>query len=155
MRNIQKFSRTLLFAMAGAAAVVSLGSARATDLNPAAIKIQLPDQIKWVDDMKRGESSAILAGDPEMPGIYVELVKWHAHHMSRPHFHPNDRFITVISGTWWVGTGSKYDPESTVPIPTGAMSGMSANKSTTTAPRMRTWFWKLWAKGPRRPLPRK
>ena len=100
----QKLSRYLLIALAGAFALVSLGSARATDLNPAAIKLQLPNQIKWVDDMERGQSTALLAGDPTMPGLYVELVKWHAHHMSHPHFHPNDRFITVISGTWWVGT---------------------------------------------------
>jgi hypothetical protein len=122
MAVYQKISRYLLIAVVGGAAFFTLGAARATDLNPAAIKIQLPDQIKWVDDMKRGESSAILAGDPEMPGIYVELVKWHAHHMSRPHFHPNDRFITVISGVWWVGTGSKFDPESTVPLGPGSFA---------------------------------
>ena len=29
-------------------------------------------------------------------------------------------YITVPSGTWWVGTGDKYDPPSTVPIPTGS-----------------------------------
>ena len=120
MSIYQKFSRYLLFMVVGTAALVTLGSARATDLNPAAINIQHADQIKWVDDMKRGESSAILAGDPEMPGLYVELVKWHAHHMSHPHFHPNDRFITVISGTWWVGTGTKFDPDSTVPVPPGS-----------------------------------
>jgi hypothetical protein len=120
MSNYQKFSRTLLFAVVGSAALVSLGAARATDLNPAALKLQLPDQIKWVDDMKRGESTAILAGDPEMTGLYVELVKWHAHHMSRPHFHPNDRFITVISGTWWVGTGPKFEPDGTTPVPPGS-----------------------------------
>jgi len=50
----------------------------------------------------------------------VELTKWHAHHMSRPHFHPNDRYIYVISGTWWVGTGPKYDPDMTVPVPAGS-----------------------------------
>jgi quercetin dioxygenase-like cupin family protein len=33
------------------------------------------------------------------------LTKWLPGHMSRPHFHPNDRFITVLKGTWWVGTG--------------------------------------------------
>jgi long-subunit fatty acid transport protein len=37
-----------------------------------------------------------------------------------PAFHPNDRFITAISGTWWVGTGTKFDPEATVPIPAGS-----------------------------------
>src|ERR1700688_3212962 len=121
MSIYRKTRSYLMIAAAGIAALVSLGSAKATDLNPAALKLQLPDQIKWVEDMKRGESSAILAGDPEMPGIYVELVKWHAHHMSRPHFHPNDRYITVISGTWWVGTGTKYDPDSTFPLPPGSV----------------------------------
>jgi hypothetical protein len=40
--------------------------------------------------------------------------------MSHPHYHPNDRLVTVISGTWWVGTGSKYDPASTKPVPAGS-----------------------------------
>lgn len=104
----------------GIAAVVSFAAAKPADLNPAALKMQLPNQIKWDDDMARGESTAVLAGDPSKPGIYVELVKWHAGHMSHPHFHPNDRFITVISGTWWVGTGTKFDPNSTVPVPPGS-----------------------------------
>jgi len=30
------------------------------------------------------------------------------------------RFITVISGTWWVGTGAKFDPEATVSMPAGS-----------------------------------
>jgi len=25
----------------------------------------------------------------------------------------------VLSGTWWVGTGETYDPNSTVPMPAG------------------------------------
>jgi len=114
--------RGYVLAAAGFTALVllTLASAKATERNPAAIKIQLPDQIKWEDNMARGESTAILAGDPEKPGLYVELVKWHAHHMSHPHFHPNDRFITVISGTWWVGTGPKFDPDSTKPLPPGS-----------------------------------
>jgi hypothetical protein len=100
------------------AVVVSLGFAKATDLNPAAIAYRLPDQIKWTDE-PIGSKHAILLGDPDKPGLYVVLVKWTAHHMSHPHFHPNDRFITVLSGTWWVGTGSKFDPDSTVPLPAG------------------------------------
>ena len=96
-----------------------LGSMKASDLNPAAINIKLPDQIKWTGNPEVSEQ-AILYGDPNKPGLYIVLTKWHPHHMSRPHFHPNDRFITVLSGTWWVGTGSKYDPDSTVAIPAGS-----------------------------------
>jgi hypothetical protein len=101
------------------ATIVSLGSVKATDLNPAAISIKLPKDIVWVEDPS-GIARATLRGDPTTTGQYIMLAKWHAHHMSRPHFHPNDRFITVISGTWWVGTGTKYLPDSTVPMPPGS-----------------------------------
>jgi hypothetical protein len=100
------------------AMVVSLGSAIATDLNPAALAYKLPSQIHWVDQPS-GAKQAVVVGDLAKPGLYVVLAIWPPHHMSRPHFHPNDRFITVLSGTWWVGTGSKYDPDSTVAMPTG------------------------------------
>jgi hypothetical protein len=32
---------------------------------------------------------------------------------------PNDRFITALKGTWWMGTGNTFDPASTVPVPAG------------------------------------
>ena len=70
----------------------------AGDLNPAALAYTLPADIKWVES-PQGSAQAILAGDPNKPGLYAVLTKWHAHHNSRPHFHQNDRFITVISGT--------------------------------------------------------
>lgn len=89
------------------------------DLNPAALVYKLPDQIQWTEALP-GAKMAVLHGDPSKPGPYIALIKWSPHSMSRPHFHPNDRFITVISGTWWVGTGSKYDPDSTVPMPAGS-----------------------------------
>jgi hypothetical protein len=93
----------------------------AVDLDKAAINIVLPDQIPWKDrPFMTGLKEAVLAGDPTKPGIYVVLVKWLPHNMSRPHFHPNDRFIKVISGTWWVGTGDKFDPGNTVPLPAGS-----------------------------------
>lgn len=98
--------------------IVSLASARTADLNPAALAYKLPDQIKWVDD-PIGSKMAVVQGDPSKPGLYIVLVRWTAHHMSHPHFHPNDRYVTVLSGTWWVGTGSKFDPDSTVALPAG------------------------------------
>jgi hypothetical protein len=101
------------------ATVVSLGSVKATDLNPAAIAYKLPAQIQWVSE-PRGISTAVLRGDLSKPGQYIALVKWSAHHMSHPHWHPNDRYLTVISGTWWVGTGTKFDPDNTVPMPPGS-----------------------------------
>ncbi len=103
----------------GFAAFMTLGSVLVADVNPKALVYKLPDQIHWVANAS-GASTAVLVGDPAKPGLYIVLNKWSAHHMSRPHFHPNDRFITVISGTWWVGTGPKYDPDSTVAMPAGS-----------------------------------
>ena len=97
---------------------VSLSSAKVSDLNPAALTYKLPDKITWTDDPS-GAKRAVLLGDPDKPGLYIVLVRWTAHHMSRPHWHPNDRFITVLSGTWWVGTGAKFDPDGTTPLPAG------------------------------------
>lgn len=102
-----------------AAAALLLGPAKAADLNPAALVYTPPDKIKWVVGAN-GADTAVLLGDPDKPGLYIVLTKWHAHHMSHPHFHPHDRYITVLSGTWWVGTGTKYDPDSTVPMPAGS-----------------------------------
>src|ERR1700693_2313204 len=109
---ILRMLRRIVYVAVGMAMVLLLGSSTAADLNPAALAYKLPNQITWVDQAN-GAKMAVLAGDPAKPGLYVVLYRWTAHHMSRPHFHPNDRFITVISGTWWVGTGSKAGPGST------------------------------------------
>lgn len=102
------------------ALALSCGLAHAAELNPAAVTFKLPDQIKWSAPSEAGAQNAVLVGDPSKEGLYVQMVKWLAgNHFSHPHFHPHDRFITVIKGTWWVGTGTKYDPSSTVPMPAG------------------------------------
>ncbi len=99
--------------------LIPIGPAIATgDLDPKAIAIQLPKDIKWV--RRGGAESAVLVGDPDKPGLYVVLQKWLPHNNSRPHFHPNDRYITVLSGTWWVNTGAKYDPDGMKPVPAGS-----------------------------------
>ena len=106
-------------AASGTTSSTSAYQAQKMSLDPAALVYRLPSQIQWTDD-PNGAKTAVLAGDPSKPGLYVVLVKWTPHHMSHPHRHPNDRFVTVLSGTWWVGTGTKFDPESTVPMPAGA-----------------------------------
>ncbi len=106
--------------IAGAATMfLGLGFLQAANPDPKVLSYKTPAQIKWAQNAD-GPQEAILAGDPSKPGLYVILVKWLPHHMSRPHFHPNTRYVTVLSGTWWVGTGSKYDPDSTFPMKAGS-----------------------------------
>ena len=105
------------------APLIALGSTVATnalELNPAAVAYQLPNQIKWSQPSAAGSQNAVMVGDPSKPGLYVVLNKWlKGNHFSRPHFHPNDRFITVLGGTWWVGSGTTFDPDNSVAMPAG------------------------------------
>src|SRR5262245_56334605 len=96
-------------------------AAHGAELNPAALIYKLPDQIQWRDPLgTSGVNQAILQGDPSKPGLYVVLNRFKPGNFSRPHFHPNDRFITVVKGTWWVATGAKFDPALTTPMPAGS-----------------------------------
>src|SRR5438874_12852867 len=101
------------------AAMLSMSSA--AELNPAAVVYKLPDQIPWGPVNAAGAQSAVVVGDPGKPGFYMVYNKWtKGNHFSRPHFHPNDRYIVVLQGTWWVGSGSKFDPANTTPMPAGS-----------------------------------
>jgi hypothetical protein len=63
----------------------------------------------------------VLAGDPSKPGVYVMMSKWRIGSFSHPHFHSADCYAYVLDGTWWVGTGSKFEPEHlAVPVKAGS-----------------------------------
>jgi len=119
---------------------VSIGSA--AELNPAAVVYKLPDQIPWGRVDARGAQSAVVVGDPTKPGFYT----WSTTRMDQgqsfqpPHFHPNDRYIVVLQGTWWVGSGPKFDPDKgTVPMPAGSfVTHYREAACTGTAPRTKT-----------------
>src|SRR4030081_680949 len=102
------------------AAMTGIGFA--AELNPAAVVYKLPDQIKWSEPDARGVQNAVLVGDPSKPGFYAVMTKWlKGNHFSRPHFHPNYRYIRVLQGTWWVGSGPKFDPDQgTTAMPAGS-----------------------------------
>ena len=91
----------------------------AKPLDPQAVPDIELDKIQWKDNAAGTAAQAPLYGDPTKPGPYAYFNKWKAGNMSRPHFHPNDRYIVVLAGTWWVGSGTTFDPDGTVPMPAG------------------------------------
>jgi hypothetical protein len=99
-------------------ALTFVSSVQAIELDPKIVGFTLPKDIKWTDNPS-GNRTAVLQGDPSKPGPYAALLTWLPGKMSRPHFHPNDRFFMVLSGTWWVGNGGTFDTEATVPMPAG------------------------------------
>jgi oxalate decarboxylase/phosphoglucose isomerase-like protein (cupin superfamily) len=96
-----------------------LCSAMAADLDPAILTFKAQEDLRWSGTSKTFQQ-AVLYGDPAKPGLYIVWAKWPPGTGSRPHYHPNDRYVTVISGTWWVGTGTDYDMSKTVPMKAGS-----------------------------------
>lgn len=80
-----------------------------------------PEQIHWQEvPGSHGVQIATIAGDPSGQGIYVQRVKFPPHVMDRPHWHPGGRYITVLKGTWYTGTGGTFDPRQAVPLKPGS-----------------------------------
>ncbi len=78
------------------------------------------EQIVWKDG-DLGVKSTVLFGDPTKPGLYIVRNIFPAGIMSTPHSHDQDRYVTVIRGTWNAGTSPSWDPASTNPLPTGSV----------------------------------
>jgi hypothetical protein len=93
--------------------------------DPSHIVFTPPKDVKW--KMGTGSDQAVIFGDPDKPGIYGILIRWHPGQFSRPHFHNTDRYAYVISGTWWVSSSDTYDLSKTYPMPAGSVVTDLAN----------------------------
>ena len=76
------------------------------------------DELDFGPDLTRTKT-VVLHGDPNAPGFYIIRIRFPAGATSRPHSHDQDRFITVVQGTWYAGRGATYDMNQTVAIKAG------------------------------------
>jgi len=72
-------------------------------------------------DAEAGLAGGPVFGDQAKPGMYVIRNRFAAGNTSRPHYHDQDRWVTVIKGTWWTGEGDVFQPDKMVPIKAGGM----------------------------------
>src|SRR5438105_2287286 len=85
--------------------------------------------IKFQPARYPGIQSAISSGNLATPGqAYVQRNKFSPGTFSPPHFHPETRYVVVLKGTWWVGSGPKWDKENTTPVPAGSFVVHHANQ---------------------------
>jgi hypothetical protein len=106
--------------LAAAVLAALIGPAAAVELDPKAIVIRQADELKWRDPTGAAPiNQIVLFGDPTKPGFYMVMNRFKPNTFSKPHFHPNDRFITVVRGTWYVGTGNKWDKDATIGVKAG------------------------------------
>jgi len=99
------------------------GSARAADLDSSVMLVKREADLVWAaNPLVPGIKTAVLLGNPAEPGPYVIRVRFSPGTMSPPHFHPEERQIVVLKGTWWAGTGPTWDKEATLPMPPGSFA---------------------------------
>jgi quercetin dioxygenase-like cupin family protein len=141
-----------LLVSASLVALVSTSSSYG-DIDRTAVDFQTPADIKWVRNAAGTNETAILFGDPTKPGPYVMRLRWLPGNMSRPHFHEHDRFFVVISGTWWLGTGERFDPDSTVPVPAGTYVIHRAGRVHYDGAKDEETVIQVWGMGPATSIP--
>lgn len=149
MRALIRIGSLTLLALSLAAPA----SRGAGDIDRTAVDLKTPAEIKWVRNAAGTNEQAVLFGDPSKPGPYVVRLKWLPGNMSRPHYHPNDRFFVVLSGTWWMGTGEKFDPENTVPAPAGSYVIHYAGKVHYDGAKDGETVIQVWGMGPATAVP--
>lgn len=98
----------------------------ADDLPEGGVRIT-GDELKWRAGRVPGHEIAPLVGDSTKPGPYVERVKFPPNSISQAHSHPEARAYTIISGTWYVGYGDKFDPTKLKALPAGSFYTEPAN----------------------------
>jgi len=80
-------------------------------------------EIKWQEgppSLPKGAMIAVLEGNPNKEGPFVFRVKVPDGYRVPPHTHPKTERVTVISGTFYIGMGDKFDETKTRPLPAGA-----------------------------------
>lgn len=88
---------------------------------------QTPDEFKW-DVSPRGNARANILGDDGKPGIYVNRTKFPPNTRIQPHSHPDERVVTVISGTLYMGYGERLDEGATKTLSAGSIWTEPANQ---------------------------
>jgi quercetin dioxygenase-like cupin family protein len=89
--------------------------------DPSHVPLVLPKDIPC-RGAEGAQQTCTLFGDPEKAGLYGVIIKWWPGHFSKPHFHDQDRYAYVLSGTWWVSTSNIYDERTTYPVHAGSVS---------------------------------
>jgi quercetin dioxygenase-like cupin family protein len=88
-----------------------------------------PSDLKWMDappGLPAGAKMAVLSGDPGKKGMFTVRLQAPAGYKVPPHTHPTSEYITVISGTFNVGMGEKFDEAAGKELPTGGYVIMPA-----------------------------
>ena len=81
-----------------------------------------PAEVKWKEgaaSLPAGARFAVLEGDPAKEGFFTMRLWLPDGFRIPPHWHPKVEHVTVISGTFNLGMGEKFDQSATRAMPAG------------------------------------
>lgn len=133
--------KSLRFTIAGLTAITAaLAAGNAWSQKPEAAKVEappadtgkhilvLPAAMQWTDAppaLPAGAKVAVLEGKPSDPGPFTMRIKLPANYKIPPHWHPGDEHVTVISGSFRMGLGEKFDEKALHDLPVGGFAVMA------------------------------
>lgn len=112
----------LVIAVAAAA-----GASAAQPGGSTAHVLTAPADLVWSEGPFPGTQAAVLEGDPKQPGPFTMRLKLPANMKLPAHWHPADEHVTVISGTFFIGTGESFDAAKAKALPDGSFALLPAN----------------------------
>lgn len=81
-----------------------------------------PGDLKWIDGppVLPGAKMVVMEGDLKAAGPFTMRIKFPADSKLAPHWHPLIEHVTILSGTFNLGTGEKFDPSKAMALPAGS-----------------------------------
>ena len=112
-----------------AALLLTVATAASAQLPAGAHAAPQPD-IRWGPApavFPPGAQMAVLQGDPGGTAPFTVRLRFPDGYRIAPHTHPTDEHVTVISGTFRVGMGTKFDPKGMMALGAGGFVTAPAN----------------------------
>jgi hypothetical protein len=112
-----------------AAGLLAFGVGTSAFAQDTGLRVVVPaDPKAWQKDpnIPHGAKTLALYGDATKPGTYVYRVRMPSGYKMMPHKFTTDQFVTVVKGTFWFGTGERYNPMKMQELQSGAAMNVPA-----------------------------
>lgn len=119
--------RTMLGATAAAIGLVTAAATGPAVSQQAVPTIVAIDAVQWKPTPVPGVKGTTIVGNPRTSGPYVVLAKYERGVKAPPHTHPDQRVVTVLSGTFYAGAGAEFDESKLTPLKPGTILVIPAN----------------------------
>jgi quercetin dioxygenase-like cupin family protein len=121
MRRVVACAAVALAAIAGAVAAQQAKTGSHVLTTAADLKWGEPPPV-----FEKGASFTVVSGDPGKAGLFVVRLKMPPGYKIAPHWHPTDEHVTVLSGTFGLGMGDKFDKAAAKQLPEGGYALLPA-----------------------------